>query len=407
MDLRSGAAFWPIRDGLLHTYPPLEEDLDADVVVIGAGCTGALVAHRLTAAGAAVVVLDKRDVASGSSAATTGLLVHETDTSLLELADSIGECNAVRVWKLGLEAVSEIEQLCADIEGGCGFDRRGTLYLASTRRDARRLAVEHAFRARHGFDVEWLSGREIAQRYGIDAPGGIYSRGNGQIDNFCFTHSVLHAAAVRGARIFDRTEVQAAEARKDHIIVATAGGPRVRARRVVWATGYESNEETQKRVGRMHSTWALVSEPVHDLGSWRNGELIWETARPYLYARVTCDNRVMLGGEDEPFSRRHANEGLLVKKSARLVKRFNAWFPAIDVDVAYRWAGVFTTTRDGLPYIGSVPQHPHAWLVLGYGGNGITFAMVAARMIGDAWLGRSNSDARLFAFDRQRRLDRI
>ena len=66
MDLRSGAAFWPLKNGLLHTYPALDDDETADVAVIGAGVTGALVAHRLVAAGANVVVIDKRDVASGS-----------------------------------------------------------------------------------------------------------------------------------------------------------------------------------------------------------------------------------------------------------------------------------------------------------------------------------------------------
>jgi glycine/D-amino acid oxidase-like deaminating enzyme len=143
-----------------------------------------------------------------------------------------------------------------------------------------------------------------------------------------------------------------------------------------------------------------VSEPLADLGSWRGRELIWETARPYLYARVTDDGRALVGGEDEPFSTRHANPRRLSRKTNRLVARFRKWFPTIDVEVAYSWAGAFSTTRDGLPFIGTTPEHPHAWLALGYGGNGITFSMIAANLIRDAWLGRANPDAKIFAFDR-------
>lgn len=43
MDLRTGAAFWPLKNGLLNSYPALAGDERADVLVIGAGITGALV----------------------------------------------------------------------------------------------------------------------------------------------------------------------------------------------------------------------------------------------------------------------------------------------------------------------------------------------------------------------------
>ena len=135
---------------------------------------------------------------------------------------------------------------------------------------------------------------------------------------------------------------------------------------------------------------------------WTDRAVIWETSRPYLYARTTDDGRIMLGGEDEPFARRHTNDRLLESKSRRLVDRFHRWFPDATFEPAYRWGGVFSSTRDGLPYIGSVREHPRAWLAVGYGGNGITSAVIAARLIRDSWRGVPNSDAAIFAFDRIR-----
>jgi glycine/D-amino acid oxidase-like deaminating enzyme len=400
MDLRSGAAFWPLRNGLLQSYPPLDRDETADVAVIGAGVTGALVAHRLASAGADVVILDRRDVASGSTAATTGLLLYETDTSLVELSASAGEAGAARAWRLGLEAIDAIERLCDELGDACGFERRPALYLASSRRDARSLAREHALRVAHGFDVELLTQGDLQARYGIDRPAALYSRGAAQIDAFRFTHQVLQSAAARGVRIYDRTEVTSVTANVDGVSIATARGPCVAARRLVWAAGYETIEYVPTRVGRRHSTWAFVSEPVTDFHAWRDRALIWETARPYLYLRVTDDGRVMAGGEDEPFSRRHENLRRLARKTRTLRDRFSTLFPAIPIETAYSWSGVFSTTKDGLPYIGSDADHPHAWFALGYGGNGITFSMIAADLIHDAWRGEPNGDAQIFAFDR-------
>lgn len=403
MDLRSGVAFWPLRNGLIRAYPALDRDERADVAIIGAGITGALVAHHLTAAGASVVVLDRRDVASGSTAATTGLLQYETDTTLAELADSVGEAAGIRAYRRGLEAIDTIERLTRDLGESCGFARRPSVMVASSRRDARRLQDECEARARHGFAVAWLTPEELAATYGIEAHGALRSEGNAQIDAHRFAHALLTHARRGGARVYDRTSVERVTTGADHVELTTDRGPTVHARRIVWAAGYESVEETQRRVGSLHSTWAFVSEPVADLGPWHDQALLWETARPYLYARVTDDGRILVGGEDEPFRRSHASTRRLARKTRRLVDRFGRWFPSIAFEVAYAWSGVFGTTKDGLPYIGTTPEHPHAWLALGYGGNGITFSTIAADLILADWRGTPDPDAHIFAFDRHTR----
>lgn len=61
MDLTSYNPFWATKNGLVATYPPLRNDASCDVVVVGAGITGALVAQRLTADGHGVIVIDRRD----------------------------------------------------------------------------------------------------------------------------------------------------------------------------------------------------------------------------------------------------------------------------------------------------------------------------------------------------------
>jgi glycine/D-amino acid oxidase-like deaminating enzyme len=83
-----------------------------------------------------------------------------------------------------------------------------------------------------------------------------------------------------------------------------------------------------------------------------------------------------------------------------LVKKFNKLFPDVKLEVAYTWAGTFGETKDGLPYIGVHPRYPHAYFALGYGGNGITFSVIAAEIIRDYVTGHTNPDARIFRFGR-------
>jgi NADPH-dependent 2,4-dienoyl-CoA reductase/sulfur reductase-like enzyme len=90
MDLHDGTPFWPRRNGILAVHPPLAADLRCDVVVVGAGITGGLIALELTRRGLDVIVLDRRDVAGGSTSASTSMLQYEIDELLVDLTDALG-----------------------------------------------------------------------------------------------------------------------------------------------------------------------------------------------------------------------------------------------------------------------------------------------------------------------------
>jgi glycine/D-amino acid oxidase-like deaminating enzyme len=128
--------------------------------------------------------------------------------------------------------------------------------------------------------------------------------------------------------------------------------------------------------------------------------MMWETARPYLYLRATSDGRAMIGGEDTSFKNAALRDALIGSKSEVLLRRFHELFPDINTEIAFAWAGTFGATRDGLAYIGAAPENPCAFYALGFGGNGLTFSVIAAEIIRDACLGRDNVNASLFRFER-------
>jgi glycine/D-amino acid oxidase-like deaminating enzyme len=109
---------------------------------------------------------------------------------------------------------------------------------------------------------------------------------------------------------------------------------------------------------------------------------------------------VLLGGEDDLFDSEARRDRRLARKRDRLLKRFRQMFPRIDLEVAYCWAGTFGETKDGLAYIGETTEFPDGYFALGYGGNGITYSIIAAEIIRDIYMGVPNRDAEIFRFDR-------
>src|SRR4051812_31932102 len=89
-------------------YPALRRDLDADVLVIGAGISGALTTWALQQAGFACTLIDKRAAGTGSTAASTSLLQYELDTSLCALSDRIGRVAAEQTSRLCHDALNRL-----------------------------------------------------------------------------------------------------------------------------------------------------------------------------------------------------------------------------------------------------------------------------------------------------------
>jgi glycine/D-amino acid oxidase-like deaminating enzyme len=400
MDLYSGTPFWPAKNGLMASYPPLGRSLTCEVAIIGGGITGACIAHALAREGCAAVVLDRRDIGTGSTAASTSLLQYELDTPLVELARRIGEEAAVRSYRICADAVDRVVRLAARLPEGCDCRRRESVYGASTAGDVAALREEYELRRKHAFAVRWWDRARVAAAGTLPFPAAIVSRPAAEIDAHALTHGLLRRAVARGARVFDRTAVLRYAATRSGVTLETNRGATVRAKRVVIAAGYEAADFLPLAGIRMRSTYALVTEPVAAFAGWPGRRLVWETARPYFYARTTADNRIILGGADEPYLTPGRRDRLLPAKVRTLLRCFARWFPRIPVEVAYAWAGTFTESKDGLPFIGPHPSFPRGCFALGYGGNGITFAAVAAGIMRDFCSGQTSADAALFRFGR-------
>jgi len=157
----------------------------------------------------------------------------------------------------------------------------------------------------------------------------------------------------------------------------------------------------------MYRTFVLATERVDaaqrlDLGL--SDVMIWDTKRPYHYARWTPGGRLLLGGEDRlvhPGQRR----GQQFRTASRELREyFETRLPALaTIRTEFAWDGLFAITPDSLPYIGPHRRYPHHWFALGYGGNGMTFAFLAARLLLERWRGTLSDDHVLFEFDRLRR----
>jgi glycine/D-amino acid oxidase-like deaminating enzyme len=400
MDLRSTNPYWLLRKGIGFSYPSLQKDLHADVVIIGSGISGSLIAWYLHRAGVQVAVIDRRHVGMGSTVASTALLQYEIDVPMHKLATLVGEKNAVTSYELCRKAIYDLQHLCSGFKDACGFTPTPSFQYASFKKHVAALEKEYRLRRLHGFDVEWLQEKDIRELYGFAAPGGILSADGATVDAYTLTHALLHHLHRQGVAIYDHTPVTDIAYNRSSVVLQVTNGHRITCKKLVMACGYESQNYIPFKVSTLHSTYAIVSEPIIDQAPWYKQSMIWETADPYTYMRSTADNRILVGGKDDPWYNPKKRDASLARKTKALEKQFASLFPHIPFYTDFQWAGTFAVTKDGLPFIGAIPQRPHTWFALGYGGNGITFSIVAAAILSELVCGRQHPHARVFGFNR-------
>jgi glycine/D-amino acid oxidase-like deaminating enzyme len=401
LDLTSPSPFWLIRNGLGDVPDPLTRDRQCDVVVIGAGVTGALAADALSSAGLSVIALDRRYPGLGSTSASTALLQYELDASISELSDKIGHPLAIDAYRAAFDGVLRVARIARGLREDVGFRKRPSLYYASRSRDEAALREEGEARRRAGFPCRTLEENDVRRIVDVKTPVALWSPTGGEIDPWRLTRALLNRCARRGRfAIYGRTEVSRIAAKKTHVEVETDRGI-VRARRVVVAAGYEAEKFLPKRVAKLHSSYAIVTEPVASFEGWTKRCLIWESARPYHYVRTTSDDRIMIGGEDDPFRDPAQRDSRVPKKAGRLLEKVRGLFPRMQLELGCAWAGTFGETDDSLPYIGPHPDRDErVFYALAYGANGIPFAALAAQMAVAAVNRISHRQQRTFAFDR-------
>ena len=397
-NLRTGMTVWDFYKNPVISGSRLRRSTRADVVIVGAGISGALIAHALTEVGIRPLIIDRRRHALlGSTAASTALLQFELDTPLTALGAAIGRSRASKVWLASAGAVNDLRTAAYRLGITAHLTTRPSLYLAGDRLNAAGLKREGRARQEIGLPSEFLDAHALRHHFGISRPAALLSHGNAEANPVQLAAGFLSAAIKCGARLHAPHEVVDMQCSKRSSNLTTADGLDINARHVILSTGYELAKIVPPDDSQVISTWALANRP-QPRALWPQRALMWEASEPYLYARTTHDGRVICGGQDGKFADSRKRDALIPVKTQQIERQLTRLFPQIDPHPVVRWAGSFGASENGMPTIGEIPGNPNCYAVMGFGGNGITFSMLAANLLKAALTRKKDPQARLFGF---------
>lgn len=380
-------------------YEYLTEDIETDVVIVGGGVTGAILGYYFTKNNINTTILEKSRIAHGSTSITTSLLQYELDSNAAELKKYTSIDNIIKSYKLGIQALDEIENFINKYGNTCEFKRVDSLLYTGKDIEKGTIEQEYKFRKENGFPVEFID--KDNNPFSFNLKAGVLSKGGGaQFDPYRYTHSLLKVSCEKGLRVYENTEVIDVNYNDEGVTVETIYGHKVKGKIIIVATGYNTTLFTKRAFGIKTTTFNIATKPIKNIQDIHKKTCVRDNEDPYNYFRTTNDNRIIIGGEDINFLPDISNEELCVRSYEKLEQRLKNLFANLDIDIEYRYCGAFASTQDNLGFLGKDPRNSKLWYGLGYGANGILFAILGGIMLSKLYLGEVDEDLKLFKVDR-------
>ena len=384
-------------------YPRLRGEHATTVVIVGAGLTGCATAYACAMAGLKPIVIEADRVGLGSAGRSAGLLLPEPGPAFRDVAQAHGLRAARRVFETWGKGATEAAALLRRLKIPGGIDEFDNL-IVPARGDEKALQREQTAREEAGLGARALTQKQVRQATALDAAAAMQLRGAYAVDPYRACIGLATAAARRGARFFERSAVKQVrpDARKIDVTLATGT---VTAETAVITTGTATTEfKPLRRHFKARESYLVLTDEVpaairRQLG--RRDSTLRDTRSPRHRLRWTADERILIAGGDQDRTPERTRKAVLVQRTGQLMYELLMMYPAISgLQPAYGWDLPYGETADGLMYIGPHRNYPRHLFALGSGGDSITGAFVAARLLTRALRGEADKGDDVFGWAR-------
>jgi len=381
---------WPITAIPGPESPVLQGDINADVVIVGAGLTGCRTAVGLAEAGVSVVLLDQHTVGWGASGRSGGQCNPMWRATPDELRKRFGDERAERLVQTTITSADDLFRDISTYQVNCDPVQNGWVQAAHTKTERQTLQELHSGWTKAGSRIQVLEGNEVERISGSpEYQFALFHETGGNVHPLSLTRGYAHAAVDRGARIFCGQSVDALERMGGKWKVKTASGS-VTAEQVALTTNAYTRDKPSRGLRQTFlpmTSVSLATTPLSEsqqLSVLPGKVTISDTRLAIYYSRYDRDGRLIFGcvGSCDSVN--------TLGGQARLSQGLHTVFPQLrGIALERSWAGRIAVTPEMMPHIHE--PAPGVTAALGYSGRGIAMTSVMGRALSRKILGEPES----------------
>ncbi|MGM9973786.1 MAG: FAD-dependent oxidoreductase [Clostridiaceae bacterium] len=366
----------------LPSFPPLNEDISTDILIVGGGITGITAAYLLSTSSYKVTLIEGSTLLQGTTGYTTAKITCQHGIIYDELINHFGEDKAALYYKSNQEAAEFIKNIIKKEGINCDYsEERAYVY---TLEESYVKTLEKEFKAYEALnipDIKYHSSLPLP----LPVKAAVSIGGQGQFNPAKYLEHLIKKAKENNVTFYEHTRAQDMDA-DDGIYINTEKGPRIKAKKVIIASHFPFYDKKGMYFARMHPerSYIIALKPKNPFpgGMYINAET---PSRSLRGAQYNNENILLVGGEGHKTGQKDFTPGCYLN-----LREFAEETYGIE-EILYRWSAQDLVTLDKVPYIGHLTNDtPNIFVATGFRKWGMTNGTSAAHILRDLVLEIEN-----------------
>lgn len=372
-------------------YPKLNQNISADVVIIGGGLTGIQTAYYLTNKGFKVVVLEKDKLCCGTSGGSTGKITSQHGLIYKYLKDLNGREYAKKYYDANEEAKENIIKIINKENIDCDLERKNAYVFTESEKEIQSIKQEIEYTKKLGIESEFVSEIDIP----IDIYGAIKFENQAQFDPVKYVYGLSKSIIKNGGEIYENSKVIETIQDDGKYNIITKEGM-VKAEYLVITTRYPIIRFPGYYFIKMYqsTSYAVLVDTNTELNF--DGYYINQETPVLSFRTVKSGDKNLLLAVGYDYK---TGTEIVGNPFEYLKARIQKMYP--EAKVLKTWTSEDCISLDKIPYIGDFSDiMDNCYVATGFNKWGISSSNIAAKIITDKILGNENEYADIFESSR-------
>lgn len=361
-------------------FEKLQEDIQVDVCVIGAGITGITTAYMLLNKGLKVCLIDKGEICSGVTENTTAKITSQHGLIYKYLIETFGKEYARKYIESNEEAIKGIKKIIDDENIVCDFEK--TENFIYTCKDEYVDSIKDEVEAVNELGIN----AEIIERIKLpfEIKIGIKFPNQAKFHPLKYLYKLIEIIKKNNVQIYTNSRVVDIKNNLEGYKLSTEDDKKILTKQVVMATHYPIKNFPGMHFLKMYQdrSYAIAIKPNKEI----NKGMYISAETPVASFRPINNEFLIIGGSEHKTGENSKDLDICYQSLETYAKEI---YP--EAEIVYQWATQDCVSLDKVPYIGDFSNlMPNVYMATGYKKWGMTTSYVAAKIIVDKILGNEN-----------------
>ncbi|WP_113927269.1 FAD-dependent oxidoreductase [Bacillus sp. P14.5] len=370
------------------TYPPLSQDTEVEIAIVGGGIAGITAGYELARQGKKVAIIEAGSILNGTTGHTTAKITAQHGLIYDELIQHFGVDLTKTYYQANDDALQYIKKNVRDLQIDCDLTEEDAYVYAITEKYDEKVRNEFTAYNKLGIDGELVDKLPID----LDIKSAVIMKKQAQYHPLKYLKVLVDEFTNHGGTIYENTTAVDIQEGSSPSVV-TRDGHKVNCSNVLICSHFPFFDGKGFYFAKMYASRSYIlgvkAKKEFPGGMYLNAE---SPSRSLRYTDVNGEKLILVGGEDHK-----TGQGKDTVKHYEALEEYAEAVLGIE-ELSYRWSAQDLISVDKVPYIGQLTaNHKNIFVATGFKKWGMTSGTAAGMILSDLIVKKASPYEEIFS----------